>query len=459
MFRKAEVLLFGQTNVGKSTLFNRLTRSRKAVVYNSPGVTRDFLSGDTDDGFVVIDSGGLGGINNPFSCLIEERVVEAAKRAKLILWVVDCKAGVTAFDEEISKRLKQFGQKVFVVINKVDSEKDENIVGEFYSLGWDIVIPISAEHNINIDTLRSAILDALPEAQQDDNVDAKELLKFAIVGRPNVGKSSISNAILGENRMLVSDISGTTRDAVECRFEWKFRDGNAAELILVDTAGLRKKTADPIEFFASVRTERAIQTSHLSIVLIDAVEGPTQLDKNIINHIIDSGKGCLLVVNKWDLAEELFKQDELDNFRNIYEFKKSFLDNLRSEIPFCNPPIVFVSSKTSSGLDVLMSELVTMNERLQTKINTGALNRLLQKLVLKNSPKSVNGKLFKIYYAVQISSSPFTLQFFCNKIKLLQSNYKKYLENAIRENFSLNGCPIVFKFVEKPKNTLIESKS
>lgn len=458
MLRQAEVLLFGQTNVGKSTLFNRLTKSRKAVVYDSPGVTRDFLSGVTEDGFVVVDSGGLGGTNNQFSFLIEERVIDAAKRAKLILWVVDGKNGVTSFDKEISTKLKQFGQKVFVVINKVDSDKDENILGEFYELGWDIVIPVSAEHNINIDTLRSAILDALPEPSETASSQESELLKFAIVGRPNVGKSSISNAILSEERMLVSDISGTTRDAVECTFTWKFKDGKTENFILVDTAGLRKKTADPIEFFAAVRTERAIQTSHLSVVLIDAVEGPTQLDKNIINHVVDSGKGCVIVVNKWDLAEELFKSEELDNFRNIYEFKKSFLDKLRSELPFFNTPIIFVSSKTSSGLDVLMTELVAMNERLQTKISTGQLNRLLQKLVLKNSPKSVSGKLFKIYYAVQVSSSPFTIQFFCNRIKLLQSNYKKYLENAIRDNFSLNGCPIVFKFVEKPQNTFLESK-
>lgn len=445
-----KVLLFGQTNVGKSTLFNRLIKKRVAVVHDRPGVTRDFLSVEVNQRFLLVDSGGLGGEINPFSAIVEERVMAEVNKVALILWVLDGKKGLTAFDKATSKMLRAAGKPVFLVINKIDSDRDEDNLGEFYTLGWDILIPVSAEHAINIDTLLQAVLDALPADEALTKKSEESAVKFAIVGRPNVGKSSLTNALLKENRVLVSEISGTTRDAVACPFEWRFANGEKKSFTLIDTAGLRKKFSDPVDYFASVRTHKMLQDSHLSLVLMDPIEGPTQLDKNLVRHLVDLGKGCILVVNKWDLANEKFLEEGVDGYKDVHSFQKKFLEGIKNEFVFLEAPVVFVSSKSNEGMETLLATILDLQERLNRTISTSSLNRVLQKLIKDHPPTSCHGKHFKIYYAVQTAQAPITLQVFCNRIAWMPKTYQRFLENGFRKQYSLQGCPVLWNWVEKP---------
>lgn len=444
------VLLFGQTNVGKSTLFNRLARSKAAVVYDQPGVTRDFISADVEQRFCLMDSGGLFSPSDAFAKSIEMRVWEAVRKVDVVVWVLDGRKGLTPMDRQISQELRKLDVPKILAVNKIDKETDEENLVEFYRLGWNILIPISAEHNINIDLLREAILQALPDGTSEAS-SAPELpltAKFALVGRPNVGKSSLTNALLKEERVLVSDVAGTTRDAIDCPFVWTFKKtGRVERFILVDTAGIRKKTKDAVEFYASIRTENALEKVDIAVILLDVLAGPTVIDKALINDVCTLGKGCILVVNKWDIAREKLAEEG----RNAEKFQQSFLDEIRKVCPFSDAAVVFISAKTGEGLELLLNQIKALQKRLQTKVSTGALNRFFQKMQLKTPPTSCHGKHFKIYYAIQKSTQPFTLKVFCNRLVWMPQHYKRFLENNLRQVFHLEGCPICWEWVEKPK--------
>ncbi|MDR1255149.1 MAG: ribosome biogenesis GTPase Der [Puniceicoccales bacterium] len=447
-----KVLLFGCTNVGKSTLFNRLSQSRRAIVHDQPGVTRDFLSATVDEKFQLMDSGGIGSLSDLFANLIEERVKGILGKVDVIVWVLDGKCGLTAGDHQISHTLRKLNKPIILAVNKIDNEQDASSWAEFYHLGWDIVIPIAAEHAINIAVLKEAIIHVLPLASALENtVDLSA--KFAIIGRPNVGKSSLVNTLLKEDRMLVSDMAGTTRDAVECPFAWQFKTGQKENFILVDTAGVRKKIIDPVEYYAYVRTEKALQTVDLSLIILDLSEGPTIIDKDLVRYVYALGKACVWVVNKWDIARQQLEA----NGENAEKFQNKFLRQINGLYPFFDTPVAFVSAKSGEGIDALLKQVTALNKRLHTTVSTGLLNRYLHTITAKTPPPSHHGKHFKIYYAVQIKSAPFTLQVFCNKLRWMPNHYQRFLENSLRQQYALKGCPIVWQWVEKSPNTLLNA--
>ncbi|MBR1843513.1 MAG: ribosome biogenesis GTPase Der [Opitutales bacterium] len=446
------VLLFGRTNVGKSTLFNRLTKTKTAVVYDRPGVTRDFLTATVDDLFQLTDSGGLFAPTDAFTQAIEARVTEALEKADAVVWVVDGRCGLTPTDLTLAEQLRKLKVPRILVINKVDRSEDEEDLAEFYKSGFEIVIPISAEHDRNIDVLKEAVVRALPKSEVCV-VDVPIVAKFALIGRPNVGKSSLTNALLGEERALVSATAGTTRDAVECPFAWTFKTGQTERFKLIYTAGVRKKTSDSVEFYASVRTRAAMAEADIAVVLLDALTGPTALDKLLLNEVSTLGKGCLLVVNKWDLAREQLERDGED----IVKFQKKFLEALRKVCPFTDAPIVFLSAKTGDGLEVLLREIKALRKRLSTKLTTGALNRCLQALQLRQPPSADGGKRFKIYYAAQTGQMPMMIKVFCNRCAWMPTTYVRFLENGLRKTFPLAGCPVKWEWVEKPQKEVSET--
>lgn len=438
------VLLFGRTNVGKSTLFNRLSKSKSAIVDNQPGVTRDFLTATIEQRFQIIDSGGLFSPADDFSHSMEARVRNKLQKADVVVWVVDGRSGLTPTDQTLAQSLRILPKPCIVAVNKMDTERDEEEFASFYRLGMQIVLPVSAEHNLYIDALKEAILQALP-SQKETPSELPVTATFALVGRPNVGKSSLTNALLKEDRVLVSSIAGTTRDAVECPFTWHFHSGQTAHFVLIDTAGVRKKPSDSIEFYTSVRTRAALAKTNLSVLLLDALTGPTALDKTLLQEIQTLGKGCILVVNKWDLAQKSFSQ----NRKNLKNFQQSFATELRRVCPLTDAPIVFLSAETGEGLETLLQEIQTLQQRLNTHFTTGVLNRCLQNLQQQHPPTSYHGKHFKLYYAVQIDRAPITLKAFCNQYRWMPPTYEKFLENGLRKTFSLSGCPIRWEWVEK----------
>ena len=441
------VLLLGRTNVGKSTLFNRISRSRTAVVYNQPGVTRDLLTATIDGCFTLVDSGGLFNPSDGFTPAIEAQVQRALTSAAVIVWVLDGRHGLDSDELTLARQLRKIKQPIILAVNKLDTEADEANQGEFYRLGFEPVIAISAEHNRGIDELKQAILQVLPEGTNDPIPTVPTApVRFALVGRPNVGKSSLTNALLKEERVLVSDLAGTTRDAIECPFQWDFKSGETAQFVLVDTAGIRKKQSDSLEFYASLRTQNALKSVDIAVVLLDATTGPTLIDKALINEVASLGKGCLLGVNKWDIAQQHLKEN---GSQSIEAFQREFTEALKRACPFMDVPICFFSAQTREGLEPLLLQLKALYERLHTPITTGALNRCLQKAQQIQPPPLVQGKRFKLYYAVQKQQLPLTFKVFCNRCAWMPPTYERFLENTLREQFLLSGCPIAWEWVEK----------
>ena len=416
-----------------------------AVVYDQPGVTRDFLTATVDDLFQLTDSGGLFAPTDVFTQAIEVRVTEALKKTDAVVWVVDGRAGLTPMDLTLAPLLRKLRQPCILAINKMDRDDDEESLAEFYRLGWEVVIPISAEHDHNIDVLKEAVVQALPKPEGNTIKNAPIVAKFALIGRPNVGKSSLTNALLKEERTLVSSVAGTTRDAVECPFAWTFKTGQTERFILIDTAGVRKETSDSVEFYASVRTRAAMAEADIAVVLLDALTGPTALDKILLNEVATLGKGCLLAVNKWDIARE----HSVKNGEDGEKFQKKFLTALREVCPFTDAPIVFLSAQTGEGLEMLLKEVKALRQRLSTKLTTGALNRCLQALQERRPPNAVGGKHFKVYYAAQTAQMPTTVKVFCNRYAWMPQGYARFLENGLRKTFPLAGCSVKWEWVEK----------
>lgn len=429
--------MVGRPNVGKSTFFNRIIGERKAIVEDVPGVTRDRIYAETEwNGveFAVIDTGGIeANTDDPILSQMRDQAMVAMDMADLILFMVDGKDGLTAADAEVGSILRRTGKKVILVVNKIDNpSKMPDTVFDFYELGLGEPIPISSANMLNIGDLLDEIVTGFPDRDYESDDDT---IKIAIIGKPNVGKSSMVNALTKENRVIVSPIAGTTRDSIDTPFEF---EGN--RFTLIDTAGLRKrsKVNDSIEKFSVIRAIAAIERCDICILMIDAVEGITDQDKKIAGIAHEAGKGMMIVINKWDLIAK-----ETNTMRD-YERK------VRSEMVFASyAPVVFTSVVEGKRIYDVLRRAVKIQEIRLRRITTGKLNNLIEDAVMMRQPPSDKGKRLKIYYAAQIGVAPPLFSFNINSRELMHFSYARYLENRLREAYDFEGTSVKFVYNEK----------
>ena len=427
---KPIVALIGRPNVGKSTLFNYLIGERKAIVEDTPGVTRDRIYGDTTwrgKEFTIIDTGGIEeDANNEISEQIKIQAEIAIEMADLVLFITDVKQGITKDDREIALMLKKSKKKTILVCNKVDDfKKFENDTYEFYNLGMGTPEPISAANCKGIGDLLDKVYDELPESEEEED---EENIKVAVIGKPNVGKSSLINKILGENRLIVSDVAGTTRDAIDSKFENCY-----GKYIFIDTAGIRRhsKVDEDIEKYSILRTKVAIERADVCILMIDANEGVTEQDTKIAGVAYESGKGIIIAINKWDEYEK--------ETGTVEEYKKNVYNKL-SYLSYA--PIVFISAKTGQRVEKLFSLINEINENTRRRIPTSTLNTVLAEAVSIVQPPTDKGRRLKVLYITQVSIQPPTFIIFTNSKKLFHFSYERYIVNKLREEFNFNGTPI-----------------
>jgi GTP-binding protein len=424
------VAIVGRPNVGKSTLFNRLTESRKAIVDEMSGVTRDRQYGKgiwNGIDFSIIDTGGYAvNSEDSFEAEIRKQVMIAIEEADVILFVVDVENGVTDMDEEVAAVLRRSSKKVFVAVNKVDNNSRIIDSHEFYSLGLGELYCISSMTGSGTGDLLDAIVAEFPEKVEEEIVE--NIPHFAIIGRPNVGKSSFINALTGEDRNIVTDIAGTTRDSIHTRYN-KF----GHDFYLVDTAGLRKRTKvkEDVEFYSTMRSIRAIEDSDVCILMLDATRGMEAQDVSIFHLIERNKKGVVLLVNKWDLVEK-------DNSSTI-TFTKAIKERIA---PFVDVPIVFISALTKQRILKALETAVEVYENRTKKIKTSELNEVMQEAMEAYPPPSIKGKFVKIKYVTQLPSQTPSFAFFANLPQYVKEPYRRYLENKIREKFNFSGVPV-----------------
>ena len=424
------VAIVGRPNVGKSTLFNKIIGKKLAIVEDTPGVTRDRLYQEASYNgkrFYLIDTGGIDVEKEDFNEEIKIQAEIAIEEADVVLFIVDGKEGITHNDLVVRDILRRSKKKVIVAINKVDVKSAQDNMYDFYELGFDTYIPISSIHNTGYNDLMDTITIDFKNSS-DDNTDDR--LKFSIIGRPNVGKSSLTNALLNEERVVVSNIAGTTRDSINSVFKY-----HGEEYVLIDTAGMRKKgrVFETIEKYSLIRSMRAIDEADICLVVINAEEGITEHDKHIAGYAIERGKGLIFVVNKWDLVKDT----------TINDFKKL----MRAEFQFATyAPIVFLSALTKKRIHTLMPEVIKVAENIKREIKTSILNNVILDAYQLNKPPSYKGNRLKIYFSSQTGIKPpkFTLR--VNNKGLVHFSYERYLENKLRENFDLQGTPIVIQF-------------
>ena len=452
------VALVGRPNVGKSRLFNRLCGRRLSIVHDMPGVTRDLISAEVRDDYVLLDTGGIGMdiemTPKKISVAAGEQVEFAIQAASIILFVVDVREGITALDEIVAQKLRRYGKRVLLVTNKVDLEENEAAADEFLRLGLGEPFRVSAEHGRGITDLNEAIdsmLGPKPEGSEGDN---DQRIRISLLGRPNVGKSSIGNRLLHSNRLIVSDVPGTTRDSVELDLDYPHPDGETLKFRLADTAGLRmkRKVDSPVEYFSGVRTQHALERSDVVFLVIDAVDGVTKQDQALAGEILDAGKALIVVVNKWDLIIQRWEEAPIDGYKNLKHFLKNYEDSLRKEMFFLpDPPVLFVSAVTGFKIESMLETANSVHATLDLKLPTGRLNNLIQRLFEERPPKLVGIKRFKVFYAVQVGSRPLKLRFYCNRVERLDPGYRRYLEKALIHEFRLSGCPVRFDLVGKER--------
>ncbi len=430
------VALVGRPNVGKSTLFNRLTQTRMAIVDSTAGVTRDRHYGKSDwNGleFSVIDTGGyVLGSEDSFEEEIRKQVQIAIEEASVILFLVDVVEGVTPMDEDVADMLRRSGKNVMVVANKADNNKRLESIGEFYSLGLDNVYGVSSINGSGTGELLDDLVAALEKIPLED-VD--DIPKFAVIGRPNVGKSSLINALTGQERNIVTTIAGTTRDSIYTHY-----NSFGFDFFLVDTAGLRKKgrVHENIEFYSVMRSIRAIENSDVCLVLIDAHEGLESQDVNIFSLATRNNKGVVILVNKWDLIEK--------DHKTILEFEERIK---RKIAPFTDVPIIFTSVTKKQRVIKALEAAVRVYKNRTQKIPTSKLNDVLLPIIEKNPPPAVKDKYIRIKYVTQLPTHYPTFAFFCNLPQYVRDSYERYLENQIRNNWDFTGVPIRIFFRKK----------
>ena len=434
---KPILAIVGRPNVGKSTFFNRIIGERRAIVEDVPGVTRDRIYAEAEwngKEFAVIDTGGIEvRTDDTILAQMRDQAVMAMDMADVIIFMVDGKEGLTTADREVAAMLRRTGKEIILVVNKVDKpSKAYEAIYDFYELGFDDPIAISAANMTNMGDLLDRIVDGFPEeayGRRDDSVN------IAIIGKPNVGKSSLVNALTRQNRVIVSPIAGTTRDTIDTPFTYKDR-----EYTLIDTAGLRKKSRvnDTIEKYSVVRAIAAIERCDICILMIDAVEGLTEQDKKIAGYAHEAGKGMMIVVNKWDLIEK-----ETNTMRD-YERK------IKGELLFASyAPVVFVSVLNKLRIYDIIERAARISDARNMRITTGKLNSIIEDAVMMRQPPSDKGRRLKIYYGTQIGTCPPLFSFSINDRELMHFSYSRYLENKIREHFDFEGTSIKFVWNER----------
>jgi len=488
------IAIVGRPNVGKSALFNRIVGRRIAIVHDQPGVTRDRVMAEAEwhgRPFTLVDTGGIGLLrrekaDDVITKAAIEQVNLAMDAAGVIILVVNVQEGIVPLDREVAQRLRQSGKPVLVAVNKVDTARAEPGVDEFTGLGFEKIFPVTAIHGEGIEALMDAAFALLPPysaesetpslatapgeegAVKAEGLRKSEPLKLAIVGRPNVGKSSIINALTKSDRVIVSPIPGTTRDAVDVPFEVE-TDGVRQKYILIDTAGMRKARSvdDSIEFFSVKRSEDSISRSDITVMVIDAEQGITEQDKKIADKIVEERRACIVVINKWDLMDDAVRtarEEEIER-RNSGKAKRGpnvmttlaeFGEWVQEKLFFLDyAPVIFTSAKSGFQLERLLEAVRYVAAQLQQKIPTAILNRTLQDAVERRQPISAVGHRLKFYYATQVRQAPPTFLLFVNRDELFSPQYKKYLADSLRAAFGYEGCPVVL--VPKPRPKTVES--
>jgi len=437
---KPIVAIVGRPNVGKSTLFNRLTGKRIAIVEDKPGVTRDRIYSEAEwlnNKYVLVDTGGI----EPFS---EDIILSQMKRqaevaidtASVIVFIVDGKEGITHADEEVAEMLRKTKKPVVLVVNKIDNPSNFSNVYEFYNLGIGEPFGVSSSAGLGIGDLLDKIVSYFKDMDEEDTED--EETKVAIIGKPNVGKSSLVNRLLKEERVIVSDIPGTTRDAIDSLLEV-----NGDKYVLIDTAGMRKKSkvSEEVERYSVIRALAAIERADVCLVMVDAEEGVTEQDTKIAGYAHESGKGIIIVVNKWDLIE---KDDKTMN---------EFSNKIRNNLVFITyAPIIFISAKTGQRVEKLIELVKFVANQNAMRISTGVLNDIISDAVLMNQPPIAKGRRLKIFYATQASTKPPTFIMFVNDPEIMHFSYARYLENQLRSRFGFEGTPIRFIYRSRNEN-------
>ncbi len=434
---KPIVAFVGRPNVGKSTLFNRIAGKRISIVEDTPGVTRDrvYAEGDwLNYNFTMIDTGGIEPESSDIIVAQMRRQAQIAiETSDVIVFIVDGKEGLTGADQEVAQMLRKSKKPVVLVVNKVDSLKEEDNAYEFYNLGIGDPITISASQGLGLGDMLDRVVEnfkSIPEDHEDD-----ENIKIAMVGKPNVGKSSLINKLLGEDRAIVSNIPGTTRDAIDSYLETEY-----GKFTLIDTAGLRRKSKvkEEIERYSVIRTLAAIERSDVCILMVDAEEGVTEQDEKIIGYAHELNKAIMVIVNKWDLIE---KDDKtLDKYKKDIQIKLNFIGYA---------PYLFISAKTGQRVQKVLSMAKECYDNYNKRISTGILNDVISKAVLMKEPPIVALKRLKIYYVTQIGTKPPTFIFFVNDSQALHFSYERYLENQLRSSFDFKGTGIKIEFRER----------
>lgn len=455
------VALVGRPNVGKSRLFNRLAGRRISIVHDQPGVTRDLVTADIHGNFTLMDTGGIGlsteGTPEAIASAVEAQVAFAIEAATVILFVVDGRSELTPLDEQIADQLREQGKEPLLVVNKIDHEESEQTLnfGPFYKLGFGDPHLVSAEHGRQLLSLQIAIDRALgpPPPSKPAGSPSSRRIQISFVGRPNVGKSSLGNRLLASERLIVSDVPGTTRDAVELDIEMENpKGGDRLRFRLVDTAGLRtkRKVSSSVEYFSTVRTQKAMDRSDVVFLVVDAIDGITRQDQRLAGEIIEGGKALVMVVNKWDITQDTFRTQPLEGYENERDFQKAYRKAARKELFFLpDTPLLFVSAKNGTGIDRILPAAADLDRKQEVSLSTSTLNRVLHDMLESNPPRRVQNKRFKVFYAVQVGNRPFRIRLFCNQVMRLDNTYRRYLEKGIQEAFQLDGCPIQFEFVGK----------
>jgi len=463
---KPLVAIVGRPNVGKSTFFNRMIGDRRAIVEDMPGTTRDRIYGDTDwNGrtFTLIDTGGLefgdipagqvGLTGQPGDLMdhVQEQAELAIEEADVIVLLVDARSGITAADEEVAELLRRSNKPVILAANKADNAARRLDAVEFYSLGLGEPIPISALQGVGTGDLLDRIVEELPpEDEEEASEEEDETPRIAIIGRPNVGKSSLLNAILGTQRSIVSAVPGTTRDSIDTDFEFK-----GQKIRLIDTAGIRRRghIGPGIEKFSVLRSLRALERADVALLLIDASEGLTAQDTHIAGEIHAQTKGVIVVVNKWDLAQEQRRAEREGHYlspdeeiRSAEEYRRYLAEGLKF-IPYA--PIIFASAKTGYHVQSILETALNITQMRFLRVPTAKLNEVVQEAVRRHNPTVVRNKVLKIYYATQVRVNPPTFVFFVNDTEAVHFSYERYLENRLREAFSFKGTAIKLQFRQR----------
>lgn len=433
--RTPTVAIVGRPNVGKSTIFNKLIGKKVSIIEDTPGVTRDRIYGTVNydnHKFHLIDTGGIDLSNEEFNDEIIIQANIAIEEAEIILFVVDGLEELNQNDFVIRDILMKSGKRVIVAVNKLDNSKREENIYNYYELGFEEILPVSGEHSIGLNELLDTIIKDSPESNEEEIEE--DQIKFCLIGRPNVGKSSLVNALLNEEKVIVSPIAGTTRDAIDTKFTY-----NKKKYVAIDTAGIRKsgKILERIEKYSVLRSMKAIERSDVCLLVINAEEGIIEHDKHIASYALEEGKPIIIVVNKWDTVRD---KNDISTYTKL----------VRAEFKFLSfAPITFVSALTKKRIFTIMPEIDKVYENSRKEIKTNILNEVIRDAVMLKMPPSYKGKRLKITFAQQTGITPPKFTLFVNSDKLIHFSYERYLENKIRENFDLEGTPIILEYKNK----------